>query len=103
MRDSGFSVTPGSTMRYESREDAIKEAESLAKAYPEEIYYVMESIGVAETPKSVYTSYDAPCEPWDNPAIGIDLSKLDLPYKQYAWPSLDNIKYVGPDRRGNKP
>lgn len=48
-----------SVMRYESQEEAVKEALLLAKESPLTTLYIMESVGVAETPKAVYTSYDA--------------------------------------------
>ena len=76
--------------RYQSPEDAVKEAEILAKRNPGTFYHVMESIGVAETPKAVYTSYDAPST---NPVMGVDLRGLDPEYKPHVWP---NINHIGP-------
>ena len=83
--------------RYDSPESAAKEATLLAKENPDKIYSVMESIGVAETPKAVYTTYEPPT----NPVIGMDVSQLDQ-YKKVNWP-LFNDNYIGLDRRGNKP
>ena len=71
--------------RYQSPEDAVKEAEILAKRNPVTFYHVMESIGVAETPKAVYTSYDAPpAKDWPSFFSGPN-------YKPHVWPNLNPI------------
>ena len=91
IRDSAGSIAP---VPYESQEAAIKEAERLAKENPKESYHVMESIGVAETPKAVYTSY----EPSTTPVRGMDQSEIDQLYKAFDWPVF-NMPSIGPGLR----